>query len=81
MVYSSETRAFEFLDGHVGWNMGRFRSPGGVWISGEKCLQYVLYELGFDPRELLPDAATIYKRQELKAELKAAAPASKQRST
>jgi hypothetical protein len=81
MLHSSETRIFEFLDGHVGWKMAQFRSPGGVWITGEKCLQYVLYELGFDPRALLSEAAVFYKHQELKAELKAVATAGNMRST
>jgi hypothetical protein len=81
MLHSSETRVYEFLDGCVWWKMGGFSASSGVRISGQKCLQYVLYELAFDPRKLLPDTAIIYKRQELKAEIKAAAPARKLLST
>ena len=71
MVSSSETRSVSFLDGRVWITSGWFSAQSGMFVAGDKCLQYVLYKLGFDPGELLAGNAEIYPLNDLEDEIMA----------
>ena len=70
MVSSSETTSYHFLDGGVRETRGFFGASSGVFVSGDKCLQYVLHKLGYDPAMLLEDGAVIYPLSALEKEIR-----------
>jgi hypothetical protein len=65
MVSSRETVRYRFLDGGISRSSGRFDASSGVFISGNLCLQYILYKLGFDPQALLDEGTEIHSLKDL----------------
>ena len=70
MVTSSETHTIHLLDGGVQDSRGYFDGSCGMTISGDKCLQFILYEIGEKPSELLVAGQKIWSRAELRREIR-----------
>jgi hypothetical protein len=68
MVSSEETRLIKLLDGMVRETHGYFDGSSGMFISGEKALQLILYEIGENPNELLLAPQKRWTWKELHAE-------------
>ena len=70
MVTSRVTQTILLLDGAVQDSRGYFDASCGMTISGDKCLQFILYEIGENPSELLVGGQPIWSHAELRSEVR-----------
>ena len=68
MLSSSQSDTLRLLDGKVTESRGCFGSGGGMFVVGEKALQFILYEIGEKPGQIFLKAPKIFSHKELKAE-------------
>lgn len=74
MMTSCQTQTIFLLDGDVSNRRGYFDGSCGMRVSGNKALQFILYELGEDPSKLLLHDQEIWPWTTLKTEAKVAVP-------